>query len=900
MTTSQQAPDYKVVMENALSQIRQLKAQLAQQQKEHAAEPIAIVGMGCRFPGEIHTPEAFWHFICTGGDAITEVPAARWERKVSDKTSSDYGSFLKHPDQFDPQFFGISPREAMLMDPQQRLLLEVSWEALEYANIVPDTLFDTASGVFMGISGSEYKTLVGARQTSDLYEQTGTVTSIAAGRVSYVLGLTGPTLAIDTACSSSLVAIHQACHSLRQNECQLALAGGVSLMLLPEMTASLSNAGMLAADGHCKTFDAAADGYGRGEGCGVLVLKRLSDAQSDGDTILAVIRSSTIGHDGPSTGLTAPRGPSQQAMIRQALQQAQLKPDAVSYIEAHGTGTPLGDPIEVGALGAIFQERETPLQIGSVKTNLGHLEAASGVAGLMKVVLMMQHQQVPPHMNFREPNPRIAWDQLPIQIPTTLAPWQSEKRIAGVSSFGFSGTNAHVIVSEWTADSLTETVEAQKIERPVQILTLSAKNEAGLTAQVASYQRYIAEQETLNLADLCHTATTGRSHFAYRMACVAASCDELQAQLSASVTGDRSTIATGYAPAYQTAPGVAFLFTGQGSQFVGMGQELYETAPVFRATLDECDAILQPLLDGVSILAVINDQETDRLHQTKYTQPALFVLEMALARLWLAWGIRPAALIGHSVGEIAAACIAGVFSLADGLKLIAARASLMQALPQTGAMVACLTDVGRVQAAIAACPDEVAIAAINGPDNVVISGQTTAVQAVVRQLTDENIRTRPLAVSHAFHSALMTPMLADFRTVAASISYARPTLPLISNLTGELADETITTPDYWVRHVREAVRFAEGMACLQAQDVDIFLEIGPKPVLLGMGRRCMPTDTGLWLPSLRPDKVWPQLLSSLGQLYVRVSPWTGPRLIRTMRGRRSSCRPTRSRENATG
>ena len=860
-------------------------------------EPIAIIGIGCRFPGGIDNPEAFWRILHDGVDTITEVPKNRWDIDSyydpdPDTTGKIYtrdGGFLTEVDTFDSQFFNISPREATSLDPQQRLLLEVSWEALENAHQVSEQLYNSLTGVFIGISTNDYlKRLLGT-EAPDAYFGTGNAFSAAAGRLSYVLGLTGPSMAVDTACSSSLVAVHLACQSLRQQECHLALAGGVNLLLSPEASITFSQGKMLAPDGRCKTFDAAANGYVRGEGCGVIVLKRLSDAYADQDQILAVIRGSAINQDGPSGGLTVPNGPSQQAVIRQALKNGGVDPVQVSYIEAHGTGTSLGDPIEVGAIGAVFggsHSQEHPLMIGSLKTNIGHLEAAAGIAGLLKVVLQLQHQEIAPHLHLREPNPYINWDELPVDVPTETTPWSagSEKLFAGVSSFGFSGTNAHVVLEEAPSQLKSisplaplnnggnSKVKSQDLsERLCHLLTLSAKSQEALTELATRYQKHLETQQA-TLGDICFSANTGRTHFKYRLAVVASSSAELKEKLAA------FSISTEVAGLYQnelqsttTKPKVAFLFTGQGSQYVNMAKELYSTQPTFRKTLEQCDAILGAYQQK-PLLSVLYPEpgETSPIDETAYTQPALFAIEYALFQLWKSWGIEPDVVMGHSVGEYVAACVAGVFSLEDGLKLIAHRGRLMQQLPSGGEMVAVMASFEKVNQLIAPDTEKVAIAAINGPVSTVISGAAEVIKKLTDSLEAEGIKTKQLQVSHAFHSPLMEPMLAEFEVVASQITYNQPQIPLISNLTGTTADESITTASYWVNHVRQPVKFAQSMETLHQLGYDVFLEIGPKPILLGMVRQCLPEDVGVWLPSLRPGQEdWQQMLHSLAQLYVR-------------------------------
>ncbi|MEZ4729290.1 MAG: long-chain-fatty-acid--CoA ligase [Caldilineaceae bacterium] len=657
---------------------------------DQLAEPIAIVGMGCRLP-QADTPAAFWQLLRNGVDAVTEIPATRWDQQryydadpnAPGKLYVRGGAFVTAVDAFDPHFFGIAPREAISLDPQQRLLLEVSWEALEQAGIAPAQLHGSATGVFVGAFWDDYSPrnfYVADPAELDGYRLLSQLRGLTAGRIAYVLGLHGPTLQLDTACSSSLLAVHQACQALRTGECDLALAGGVNLILSPEQMIALCRMGAVAPDGRCKTFDAGADGFGRGEGCVVLVLKRLTDAVQAGDAIVAVIRGSAVNHDGRSNGLTVPNGLAQEAVIRQALHNADVAPAHIHYVEAHGTGTVLGDPIEVLALANVLgEERTTPLAIGSVKTNIGHLDAAAGIAGLLKVALALHHGEIPPHLHFHQPNPHIAWETLPITVPTTLTPWPGQRRLAGISSFGMSGTNVHMIVEAVPPVSATAGVPAgwAEPEQPQHLVCLSAKSAPALRDLAARYCTHLAQEPSLALADVAFTANTGRSHFDHRLAIVTTSLADLQDKLARYQRGEASPGLIQGNGEQQTAPRVAFLFTGQGAQAVNMGRELYETQPTFRQVLDEGDALLQEHL-GESVLAVLypaDGVDNSRIDATQYTQPALFLLEYALAKLWQQWGVQPAYLLGHSVGELAAACVAGVFSLADGLKpVVAARA----------------------------------------------------------------------------------------------------------------------------------------------------------------------------------------------------------------------------------
>jgi myxalamid-type polyketide synthase MxaB len=844
--------------------------------KHHTApsilhEPIAIIGMGCRFPGGAHNVEQFWDLLHQGRETVTDIPASRWsidayyDQKAGTpgKMYMQQASFLQHAiEDFDAPFFGMSPLEAQQLDPKQRLLLEVTWEALENAGIATDDL-PIQTGIFVGLMESEIGLKTGA---DDVYATTGTLTAMSTGRLSYLLGLQGPNLSLDTACSSSLVALHLACQSLRASECELAVTGGVNVMLSPELMVGLSGMTALSPDGRCKTFDESADGFGRGEGCGIVVLKRLSDAVAAGDHIWATVQGSAVNHDGASSGLTVPNKVAQTALIRQALQRANVSGDEVSYIEAHGTGTKLGDPIEVRALADALGKRDTPLTIGSVKTNLGHLDASAGIAGLIKVALSLHHKIIPPHLHFKRANPLMDWDNLPFQIPLQATPWETNNvpRIAGISGFGMGGTNAHAILQQ--APSQTGNDDPKAKERSAHLLLLSGQTKAALTDQIAQYVDYCVKHPETNLADICYTASTGRTHYAHRVAIMAQDIAELIEKL-------RVTTTDKYLKPVPETPQIAFLFTGQGSQYWGMGRELFETQPLFKDTLKQCDQIFK-ICTGISLLELLyaeKEQATDRLSHTQYTQPALFALEYALAKLWQSWGVIPTALIGHSVGEYVAACIAGVFSLEDGLTLIAERGRLMQALPAKGTMVAIQCTEDTIYPILTNYSQQVTIAGFNAPQSLVLSGENTAIEAIITTLERQQIKCHPLQVSHAFHSALMEPMLSEFAEVARTITYKAPDpqFNLISNVTG--APITQLDADYWIDHIRQPVRFAQGMETLATLGIDTFIEIGAKPTLVGLGQQCINSSTDtLWLPSLYPNQGsdWQQLLASLGKLYV--------------------------------
>jgi microcystin synthetase protein McyG len=848
-------------------------------------QEVAVIGMACRFTGGVMSPDDFWRLLSGGVDAISEVPASRWDLnryydadpEAPGRMVSRFGGFISDIERFDAPFFHISGREATAMDPQQRLLLEVTWEALENASLDPLSLAGTSAGVFVGIASHDYEILRLKSSTSedlDTYFATGNSPSMAAGRLAYFFGSQGPALSIDTACSSSLVAVHQACQSLRRKESSLALAAGVNLLLSPELSITFSRAGMLSPAGRCKTFDAAADGYVRSEGCGVVVLKLLSQALSDGDPVLAVLKGSAINQDGASNGLTAPNGLAQEEVLRQALADAGVSPREVSYVEAHGTGTALGDPVEVSSLASVYGQgrgSDNPLILGSVKTNIGHAEAAAGIAGLIKVILCLRHHIIPGHLHFKKLNPLIALDAIPARVAAESMSWGSggpgARLLAGVSSFGFSGTNAHVVVAE--APGIGEKRSAGP-ERPLHLLTISAPSEEGLHRLTARYEGFFAAAPESSLADSAFTANTGRAHFSQRLSIVARSGAEIVEKLrlsaaEAKAAGVRQGVGI-------TPPKIAFLFTGQGSQFAGMGRELYDTQPTFRQALDRCAAILHGLLDR-PLLDIIYPHQPGpnaEVNQTAYTQPALFALEYALCELWKSWGVEPAAVMGHSVGEYVAACTAGVFTLEEGLRLIAARGRLMQSLPGNGAMAAIFAEEALVLDALRPFPKTISVAAINGPQLTVISGLDEDVATVSDAFTAKGVTVMRLTVSHAFHSPLMEPILAPFAEVAGEVRYGSPQLDLISNLTGEAAGGEIATPAYWVNHIRAAVRFAAGMETLYRQGYRVFVEIGPHPVLVGMGRKFLPEGECTWLPSLyrgQPD--WEQLLPSVAELYVQ-------------------------------
>ncbi len=801
-------------------------------------EPIAVIGMACRLPGG-DDPEQFWSTLMAGEDRIREIPDARsigpWPEGVP-----RWAGLVDDVEGFDAGFFGISPREATSLDPQQRLLLELSWEALESAGVVPAKLRGSKTGVFVGLCSTDYhrRTFLRPPEERDAFDTTGNMVSTATGRISYVLGLQGPSVSIDTACSSSLVAVHLASRSLHSRDCDLALVGGINLILSEESSRTLSLIQALSPDGRCKTFDSAANGFVRGEGCGLLVLERLSDAQRNGRRVLAVIRGSAVNQDGRSTGLTAPNVIAQEALLREALGNAGVAPNEVGYVECHGTGTALGDPIEIEALKAVFgapRSDGSKLWLGAVKTNIGHLEGAAGVAGIIKVLQVFAHERIPANLHLRHMNPRIKLAGTALTPVTEDVEWSgiAGRRIAGVSSFGISGTNAHVI--------LEQAPPASAAERPASHaclpILLSGRTEAALRGQASRLAARLRSGAELDPVDLAWSLAMTRTHFEHR-ACLLT--DELAPGLDdLAERGSAARVSSGVA---KSGLETAVLFTGQGAQRLGMGKSLCAAFPVFRyafeAVCRQFDAQLpRPLRD------VVHASDAELLDQTIYTQPALFAFEVALYRLFESFGVVGKLLLGHSIGELTAAYIADVWSLEHAASLVAARGRLMHELPSVGKMLS-------VQASEAELADwlerhrGVDIAGLNGPLSTVLSGDQDPLRAIEREFGERGRKTKWLVVSHAFHSHHMDPMLESFRRVAESITYNPPSIPIISNVTGERASvEQLTSPDYWVRHIRQPVRFLDGVRSLQRAGVGLCLELGPRPVLSAMAVACL-SDEG--------------------------------------------------------
>jgi acyl transferase domain-containing protein/NADPH:quinone reductase-like Zn-dependent oxidoreductase/acyl carrier protein len=861
-----------------------------------AMEPVAIIGLACRFPG---APNAtgYWNLLRDGVDAITDIPDDRWlvdafydeAQSAEGRMYTRKGGFIDDVYDFDPQFFGIAPREVDGIDPQHRVLLELAWEALEDAAIPPTDLSGTRTGVFIGASTHDHmanQARLNPVTEVDAYTALGSAACVGAGRLSYLLGLQGPNFTVDTACSSSLVALHLAGQSLNRSECDSAICLGVTLTLSPEPIISFCKAGTISRKGSCSTFDASADGYARSEGCGAVVLKRLADARTDGDRILAVVRGTAINHDGRSSGLTAPSRQAQERVLTDALASAGLAPEDVGYVEAHGTGTPLGDPIEIQALGAVMAKdrpRTRPLLVGSAKTNVGHLEAAAGMAGLAKVILALQNEQIPPHLHFKNPNPHIPWDELAIEITSEGRPWHANERprIAGLSSFGLSGTNAHILIEE--APAAPEPPE-NTVDRSAHILCLSAKSDGALKELAGQVGAVLEQDDAPALADLAHMANAGRSHFTHRLAVIGEDGSEAAGGLAAFAAGKRSPKAKAATLRDTQPPKVAFLFTGQGSQYVGMGRQLYDTQPTFKRIMDECDEILRGSLDK-PLLSVLHPkpeevEEAERLlTETTYAQPALFTIEIALAQLWRSWGVEPTVVMGHSAGEHAAACVAGIFNLEDALKFVAKRGRLTQELDQDGTMASVFATEARVLEAIAPYTDDVAIAAVNGPKSTVISGERKHVELILEQLAAEDIQHTMLNVSNAFHSPLVEPMMEKLRHAAQEVTFREPNVSMLSCLTGKLAPGgEAAQPDYWAQLVRRTVRFNDAMQVLDERGYSLFLEMGPQPNLLFMARQCVENKGQRWLPALRQrGDDWTQVLKTMQELYLGGVPvdWKG-------------------------
>ncbi len=858
----------------ALLKIRELKQQLSELQSG-SSEPIAIVSMACRFPRRSTTPEKFWQCLLEGSDEVSDLPDDRWDLdaffdadpEVPGKMYARRGVFLDHIDQMDPEFFGISPREATWVDPQQRLLLEVGWEALERAGW-PSEKIGEHTGIFVGWMHNDYQ-----NEASDSflnlnpYIATGAAGSFLCGRLAYYLGLQGPSVAVDTACSSSLVALHLACLSLQKRDCDRALVGGVNAICSPTTNILTCKLKALSPHGHSRAFDAAADGYLRGEGCGVVTLRRLSDAASAGDPILGIIRGSAVGHNGFSSGLTAPNPRAQEKVIRQALERGRIDPRQVAYLEAHGTGTELGDPIEMQAAAAALTDDRSvdqPLLVGSVKTNIGHLEAAAGMAGLIKVLLAMQNDRIPGQLNFDNPNPHIPWDRIPVRVLTQETAWpDAERRLAGVSAFGMSGTNAHVVIEAPQIVDRSKKQTSVETKPAPQLIVLSAKSDEALASLAENYGQHLEAGPEIDLADVAVTSATGRSHFEHRAAIVerdtGGAIEKLKTLARA---GSANSLFTGHS---RRRPKVAWQFTGQGAQYCGMARGLYDSQPAFRDAIDHCDRLLRETRDRSLVDVLFRDDQL--IHHTSWTQPAIFAIQMGLVQLLQQWGLQPDVLLGHSVGQYAAACVAGMMSWDDGLRLISERGRLIGDLPEGGGMLAVFAPPDTVNEALQS-HRELSLAAHNGT-HVVVSGPRQPLEQLAATLSEQQIRTKSLTTSHAFHSSLMDPALEPFREFADRITFGTAQIPLVCNISGEIlpADKPLDGK-YWGGHIRQPVQFAASIDAVNDAGCEIILELGPQSVLTRMAAASWAGAASCLISCLQRDADDREsILKAVGQLY---------------------------------
>ncbi|MFC8538947.1 type I polyketide synthase [Streptomyces sp. NPDC057249] len=873
-------------------------------------EPVAVVGVGMRLPGGNGSIDELDAFLREGRSGIGPLPVDRWAGEVDESLiTATAGGFLDSVDRFDAQFFNIPPKQAPYIDPAQRLLLETSWEALENAGIDPAVLRHGDGGVYVGASPLDFALELEqlADEQLDGALTTGAGGYSMSGRLSYFLGWRGPSLTTDTACASSLTALHLAVEGLRRRECSIALCAATNALHSPRSFVILSHGQFLAPDGHCKTFDDSADGYARAEGCGALVLKRLSDALMDGDTVLALVRGTAIGQDGESAGLSAPNGTAQEAVMRAALANARLEPGDIQYVEAHGTGTPLGDPIEIGSINGVFgasHSPDAPLTVGSLKANIGHMEPAAGLGAVIKVIAQMRAGVFYPH-RWRDLSGRIPWDSYPLSVPDTTRPWQAPVRRAAVNGFGVAGAIAVAVLEEPPAAlpaELTEqdttgpadrTQDARTDDRAGHVFTLSAKTPPALRMQAERHLRFLTDHPGTALADLCRTRATGRSHFRHRHAAAVTDTEQLAARLRAWAEPQDPGDETG-TPGAGPYRKVALLFTGSGAQYTGMGRSLYASNALFRRHVDACDALFTARL-GRSVAAVMFGEAPDAaevLARTPYTHAALFTLEYSLAQLWLSWGIRPSVLIGHSVGEIVAATVAGLFTLDDGIAFLTARAALIESVPRPGGMAAVAAPAEEVAPLLAAWPD-LAVAADNAPQQCVVSGAADALDAAVAVLRERGWNVTPLRVAAAFHSPLMADVSEELGKALAAVEFHEPRLPIVSNLTGRIATYTeLATPDYWIRHVNETVAFAEGVRTIDARGRHVFLEVGPSSALTSLARQCVDPARHRWLSCLSPkDETGVRLTTALAGAYTAGLNIAWPQVYEDRPGRRIELPP---------
>lgn len=839
----EQIPSASLANRQALLAIRELKAKLARAEARQRA-PIAIVGMACRLPGGCTTPDELWQLLREGRDAVGTAAPARWPEELVSPEAGAPGKIISNAlgrldseGDFDPEFFHISPREAASMDPQQRLLLQVAWESCEDAGLTRERLHGSPTGIFVGIGNNDYADFELRHPdlaTVSAHAGTGNATSLAAGRLAFFLGTQGPALVLDTACSSALVAVHQACASLRLGECRTAVVGGVNLVLRPSGSVFLSRFGALSPTGRCRAFAEAADGYVRAEGCVAIVLKPLEDAERDGDRIHAVIRGSAINHDGRSGGLTVPNGSAQRALLKDALANAGVGPERVGYLEAHGTGTPLGDPIEMGAIAAVYSAtpRRAPLRVGSVKSNVGHTEAAAGIAGLVKAVLCLAKRQIPPHLHFDQPSSRIDW-AMPVEIPTQLQAWDSdEPRVAGVSSFGFSGTNAHVVLEE-----APPVAPARSTRTGAQILCLSTRHEASLLRLAQAHRRAL-DDAAASLADVCHNAVHRRTHHTSRLALVAEGRQTMGEALDDFLAGRHHPGVVRADARLDGMSKLAFVFSGQGSQWLGMGRDLLASEPVFAASLAALDADLHAQA-GWSLLALLRGDDAARLERTRYAQPAIVAIQIALADLWRSLGVVPDAVLGHSLGEITAAHVAGVLTRQEAIGLADRRGCIMDEATGLGKMAELACSEAQARAALDGFAQQVSIAAVNGPATTVLAGPADALSAVIARLADAGVQSRWLRVDYAFHSPQMARFRAPFEAAVAQLKPRAPERALYSSVLGGRLGDLAMDAQYWGRNLADPVRFHPALVALLEDEVRAVVEVGPHPVLLPAVKACL-------------------------------------------------------------
>ncbi len=872
-----QMDQMKSILQKSLVTIKKLEAEVAAF-KNSQSEPIAIVGMGLRMPGNVNTIEDLWQILINKKDTITEIPKDRWDADAifsedplaAGKSNSKHGSFLQNDVKtFDAAFFGIPPREAKSIDPLQRMLLEVTQETLESAGISPDELRGSKTGMFLGLGNSDYtqaRLRSGNLEDVDVYDATGVPFATASGRLSYLFDLQGPSFTIDSACSSAIVGLHLAAESLRKGESNMAIVGAANLILTPELYIGLSKLGSMSMDGKCKAFDENADGYVRGEGCGIVLLKRLSDAEKDGDKILAVIKGSAVQHDGLSNGFTAPNPEVQINVIKDAIKNAGIDPATVDFVEAHGVGNKFTDALEIQSIEQSYGKRDGKVYVGSVKPNIGHLEAAIGMAMLAKVIGSFQHHKIPANIHLTTPNKDVDWNRISSIVPTDTVDWNKESPLrAAINLSGYSGTNAHMIFEAYDAKA-SEMAQEDSNAFPI---IFSAKSKEALDNLVDTYLSEKEHLTTIPLKDISWTLVKGRSSYDHKLSAYVDSHEGLWEAIEAYKEKGRHKNITLNNPEIVRNRDIAMLFTGQGAQYHGMCKGLYDTNVVFKSAVDQCNELLKPHLEQ-PILDVLYGEDVDSINQTIYTQPALFVVEYALAQVWKSYGIEPSAVVGHSVGEFVALTIGGVLSLEDAILLIANRGKLMQSLPTgEGGMAAILAEESVVSAYLKEA-EQVNIAAVNSPTALTISGNKAEVDAIVNKVKEDGLKAVSLVVSHAFHSYLMEPILKEFEAIASQVTFNAPKIPIISNVTGKELKHGEINPQYFSNHIRGTVRYWDNVQYLDSElGIDVFLEAGPNPTLIGLAKKGLKKPSVLLLSSAKKKMDDRKMMwGSLQQLYL--------------------------------